>query len=157
MIAAFAKWVTQSPLSHFLRSHEWIVPLSQSIHILAVAVLLSTMVMIGFRLAFHGLNESWALERVARQIPLALGAFGVLLVTGTLQSIIEPEREFLNPAFYVKILLLTAAMIGTHRLLVMAKGRHAPENRIRLTAVSVAVLWVMAAICGRWISYLPPV
>lgn len=157
MLALFAKWLAQSPLSHFLRSYQWIVPVSQSIHILAVAVLLGTMVVIGVRLAVHGVGEAWSLQRVARQIPLALGAFGVLLATGTLQSIIEPEREFLNPAFGVKMLLLPAAVIGTHRLLVMARNRPAPGNRIRLVAVGVALLWVTAAICGRWIAYLQPV
>src|SRR5579863_7265411 len=46
----FAAWLADSGVSHDLQVAGWIIPLSQSIHILAIAMLLSSMLMIDLRI-----------------------------------------------------------------------------------------------------------
>ena len=50
MLREFAAWLAATPLSHTLQEVTWIVPASQSLHIMALAVVFSSALMINLRL-----------------------------------------------------------------------------------------------------------
>ena len=50
MFREFADWLTDTPLSKALQDQAWVVPTSQSIHILAVSIVFGSACMINLRL-----------------------------------------------------------------------------------------------------------
>ena len=50
MFRPFADWLADTPLSKTLQDHAWVVPTSQSIHILAVSIVFGSACMVNLRL-----------------------------------------------------------------------------------------------------------
>ncbi len=158
-LASFADWLSTTPLSLVISSVSWVVPLVQTIHILALAVVLSSVGMIGLRML--GQAGRTTVANTARHfVPWIWGALVVMLVTGVTLVIGEPGRSLTNAYFQWKMGLL---VLGT--LLVVGfqttVARNAPfwdvDHRHRplagVLAVSAFALFVTIAVLGRWIAY----
>lgn len=142
MIDDLIAWITASSVSAALRGQEWIVPLVQSLHILLVAALFGAAVLLALRV----LRESDGEAPLRRVIWLSLPG---LLATGLLLILAEPERQIGNPAFTLKLALLTVALV----LLALSARPGLPRPARRLAATSSLVLWAGIAVAGRWIAY----
>jgi hypothetical protein len=153
-------WLDHTALSQVIQVTNWVVPTVQTIHILAVAVVASSALMIDLRL----LGAFWA-DRPMRDVssrflPLVWWPLPLLLATGAIMIIGEPARSLKNPAFQLKMTLLVAALIVTG-LFQFLRARNAAfgdlESGPRATAVAVALvsmlLWCGIIFAGRWIAY----
>jgi hypothetical protein len=158
----FCLWLDQTPLSQAIQSHGGtIVPTVQTIHILSVAIVATSALMIGLRL-LGAFGRDQSLDRVAaRFLPLVWWPLPVLLATGTIMIIGEPARSLRNPAFQLKMALLVTAMIVTYvmqsklrRDPAFADRSRTPRGATRLTAVVSLLLWVGIIFAGRWIAYI---
>src|SRR6202012_215949 len=106
-------WIAQTALSQWIQVPGWVVPTVQPIHILAIAVVASSALMLDLRLigVFWGNRP---LETVkARFLPLIWWPLLLLFATGILMIAAEPARSLKNPAFQLKMLLLIAALVVT--------------------------------------------
>src|ERR1700692_2389459 len=112
-INALCVWIDATPLSQWMQVTNWVVPTVQTVHILAIAVVASSALMIDLRL----IGVFWAdrpLKAVSsRFLPLVWWPLLILLATGAIMIISEPARSLKNPAFQLKMLLLIAALIIT--------------------------------------------
>jgi hypothetical protein len=61
-----SKWLAATPLSHTIQDSGWVVPTLQTIHILGVAVLFSSAVLVDLRL-WRALQRDVALADVAQR------------------------------------------------------------------------------------------
>src|SRR6202011_4466117 len=106
-------WIDQTALSQAIQVTKWAVPAVQTVHILAIAVVASSALMVDLRL----IGVFWANRPVkdvmSRFLPLVWWPLLVLLATGVIMIIAEPARSLKNPAFQLKMLLLIAALIVT--------------------------------------------
>jgi len=50
MLQTFASWLLQTPASQIIQNVFWIIPLVHTLHILAIAVILSSVAMIDLRI-----------------------------------------------------------------------------------------------------------
>lgn len=165
MLAELSQWISQTQLNAVLSDtthlSTWlIIPMSQCIHILSVAVVLISVGVLNFSLlGIAGRHETFA--KLADQlIPWVWGALIVLFLTGTLQTIAEPARELLNTGFQLKMamLLLTATITLIYQITVKKDPNYwqnSPQHRQAgrtLAAVSL-VLWLGIAAAGRLIAY----
>jgi hypothetical protein len=50
MLQTFASWLSQTPASQIIQNVLWIIPLVQTLHILAIAVVLSSVAVIDLRI-----------------------------------------------------------------------------------------------------------
>lgn len=152
-------WIDQTALSQSIQVAGWVVPTVQTIHILAIAVVASSALMIDLRL----IGVFWAdrpVEAVrARFLPLVWWPLLVLLATGTIMIIAEPARSLKNPAFQLKMGLLMAALIVSW-LLQFLHRRNAAFGDVsgaRGAAATLAIvsmlLWSSIIFAGRWIAY----
>jgi hypothetical protein len=152
-------WIDQTALSQWIAAAGWVVPSVQTIHILAIAVVASSALMIDLRL----IGVFWANRPVeavkARFLPLIWWPLLVLLTTGIIMIIAEPARSLKNPAFQLKMLLLIAALTATWLFQVLHR-RNAAFGDVagpRAAAVTLAVvsilLWSSIIFAGRWIAY----
>jgi hypothetical protein len=137
MIAQFCQWLAVTKLSVAIQSAAWIVPATQTLHILLIATVMASVVLFTLR----GANAS----------PYALRGLWValpgLILTGAILIIAEPARELLNPIFLLKMLILVGACAIT------LATRRFPRFSLVLRPVSV-LLWVAVVVAGRWIAYL---
>jgi hypothetical protein len=154
----FCAWLEQSSLSQSLQSIAWVVPAVQTVHILAVATVLGSALLLNLRfLGLAGLDQPLA-RACARFLPAIWWALPVLMLTGAVLITGEPARSLKNPIFQLKMSLLIAALALTGLLqLGLARGgageTAAPRGAAILIALPSLVLWGAIVCAGRWIAY----
>jgi len=158
-LIAFCAWLEQTPPSEMIQSAGWIVPTVQTIHILSVALVMTSVLMIALRL-FGFLWRDQPFERVtARFLPLIWWPLLVLLLTGIVMIVGEPARALRNPIFQLKMALLLAALVATFAFLRLlrnpasAEPAAQPRAAPRVVAGISLLLWVGIVFAGRWIAY----
>jgi hypothetical protein len=160
MFRPFAEWLAKTPLSRTLQDQLWIVPTSQSIHILAVSVVFASACMINLRLLGVGRTGRSVSQLSGTLLPWMRRGLAVLLVTGLVQTITEPVRQFVTPAFWAKMTMILIVSIMTI-LYARAVHRNSPAwdsassrpAQGKAFAVVSTLLWVAIIACGRFIAY----
>jgi hypothetical protein len=161
MLREFATWIASTELSHSFQDHsDWLIPISQSIHIISVSILFTAAILISTRLLM-GANAGRTVSQLTKTLtPWMWGALGVLLLTGTVQTIAEPVRQFVTPVFWAKMIMIAVVMAMTTVFTATVRA-HAPSWDLaasrppaaRLFAISSIVLWVAIIVCGRFIGW----
>jgi hypothetical protein len=159
-LSEFSKWLAATPLSHIIQTTKWVIPALQTVHILSVAVVFSSAILVDLRL-WRLLNRDVPLPEVARRfLPTIWPVLLVLLITGSLLIIGEPKRSLLNSAFYLKMALLAVAIVLTAWLQwsLSSSPNFWDRNRGRrmagqLTATLSILVWCGILFAGRWIAY----
>ena len=160
MLHHFAVWLSDTPVSTFIQNVLWIIPAVQTLHILAIAAVLSSVAIIDLRifgLAGRGLSMT---DTAARFVPWIWWSLVVLAITGITLITGEPVRSLTNPAFQLKMVLL-AIGIAVTLLFQRTVSRNAgfwdssasAAAVIRIAAVVTLLLWFAIAVAGRWIAY----
>ena len=99
----FTEWLSQTSLSLAIQTHGWVIPTVQSIHIVAITVVVGSVFMIDLRvLGWAGRDQS-LLETTGRFGPWLSGALCVLLTTGLLMVIGEPTDKKRSEALFSAI------------------------------------------------------
>src|SRR5260370_25889505 len=116
MFRSFADWLSNTPLSKTLQDQSWVVPTSQSIHILAVSVVFGSACMINLRLLGVGSSGRNVSQLSNTLVPWMWRGLVVLLFTGLIQTITEPVRQFVTPMFWAKMVMISVvtAMTGLY-------------------------------------------
>jgi len=161
MMQQFSDWLAATFLSQLFAGMSWFVPTVQTLHILSIAVVVTTLGMLDFRL-LRLIRRGPPLQTLAGNfIPWTWRALGVLLVTGILLIITEPTRELMNDAFRLKMLMVLALVVLT--LVFQTANTREPgywsasPARRRLGAVlgiASLLLCVSIVAAGRLIAYL---
>ena len=160
MIDDLVRWLASTHASHFIRIVTWVIPTVQTIHILAISAVISAVMLIYLR-SFGVAMRGEARAEVARRfLPIIWYGVLVLLVTGVILIVGEPDRELPNPMFQLKMVLLVGALTLT--ALFQRPLRRNPgywdqtaarrAGAMMLSVVSLA-LWIGIVIAGRWIAY----
>ncbi len=159
-LSELSKWLAATPLSHTIQTSSWIIPTIQIIHILGVAVLFSSAVLVDLRI-WRLLERDIPLAQIARRfLPPIWPVLLILLVTGSLLIVGEPRRSLLNSTFYLKMALLAVAIMltaGLQRSISSSpnswdkdRGR---QLAARFAATASIALWCGILFAGRWIAY----
>ena len=156
----FCAWLDQTPLSQTIQTTGWVVPTVQTVHILAIAAVMASVLMIDLRL-LGVLGREQPVARVSERFrPVIWWTLPILLATGILMIIGEPVRSLENPIFQLKMALLVTAIIVTLSYQVPL-GRDpafwdltgSRRGVARIIAVLSLLLWVGIVFAGRWIAY----
>jgi hypothetical protein len=156
----FCAWLDQTPLSQTIQTIGWIVPTVQTVHILAIAAVMASVLMIDLRL-LGILGREQPVARVSGRFrPVIWWTLPILLASGMLMIIGEPVRSLENPIFQLKMGLLIAAIVATLSYQIPL-GRDpafwditgSRRGAARVIAVLSLLLWVSIVFAGRWIAY----
>ena len=160
MLSHFADWLSGTPASLFLQERLWIVPASQSVHIIGVSVVFASTMMVNLRVLGIGATGRTTAQLTDDLLPWVWRALAVLLVTGAIQTIAEPARQFVTPAFWAKMMLLCVAVALTAVLGKAMRRRGEPgilggtiPAWVRAVAIASIVVWIAVIVCGRLIGY----
>lgn len=159
----FCRWLQSTRLSLAISDHFWAIPLLQTIHILAIALVISSVFLINLRLAGVIGGEQSPDDVARRFLPFIWWPLPVLLVTGSLLISAEPARSLENPSFAIKMTLLVAAILLTtlfQRRLSTHPGYWQSTSRrrviARFLAIAAIAVWTGIVLAGRWIAYTQP-
>lgn len=149
-------WLHAQPIQQTLAGTFWVVPTVQTIHIICVAIVMSGALIIALR-GVGLAGKEWSLARWHQRFHTStIVALWVLLATGILMTIAEPERELMNWIFRGKMLAVVLTLIVAT---VMARGLRAATSErpagagVRIAAFVVLLSWMGIAAAGRWIAY----
>ena len=164
--APLGQWLGSTPLSHAargaLRSFDWLAPLDETLHILALTTLFATAAVLHLRLLGVVGRDRPVGPLARRLLPLTWSALAVLLLTGGLLVMNRPGRYLRSDMFVIKMGLVLLAVVWT---LVLQFGfsrntgfweQTGGRRMLAKSGAAVAlVLWSGAIVCGRWIAYAP--
>jgi hypothetical protein len=157
---ALCNWLAATPLSQAIAKIEWIIPAVQTVHILAVAMVLTAVLMLDRRLLQAGAHDPSMAWVARRFLPFIWWPLPVLLISGLTLIVGEPARTLKNPEFFLKMgLLLTAALVTLACQIPLRRDPdfwHSRTTRrwmARLLAVTSLLLFAGIAVAGRWIAY----
>jgi uncharacterized membrane protein len=153
---AFCDWLSNTRLSLTIQTVLWIIPAVQTIHILCVAIVMSSMAMLDLRLLGLAGRRKSISYTVHRFVPWVWWVLPIMAATGTVLIIGEPSRELLNPYFRAKMLMLATVILITLAVQLLNNKKAYWETRkgASILAGSVSLLlWVGIVTAGRWIAY----
>jgi hypothetical protein len=135
-----------------LTTHPWAYPALEVMHILGIALLLGSLVLLELRVWGRGADlPVRALARLA--LPVTGLGFGLIVLSGLLMFSTQAQELLANRAFIIKLALVQLAGLN-------AVAFHSRDGLERRDAVAKAQtvlstgLWLGAIASGRWIAYL---
>ncbi|HMB72877.1 MAG TPA: hypothetical protein VKQ06_04850 [Gammaproteobacteria bacterium] len=150
-------WIADSRLSDWVNSAAYIWPTLESIHFVSLCVLFGSLLIIDLRLI--GFFRDACAATVGHLSGLAIAAFSVNLVTGLLFFAGNTSKYVGNPAFEIKLILITAAGVNAlfYRLFLrrLAATQDVSTSSVCVGAVSLG-LWAGVIVCGRMITFYAP-
>ncbi|MET0292247.1 MAG: DUF6644 family protein [Steroidobacteraceae bacterium] len=149
---SFNEWLTGTAVSQMIQTTSWAIPGLQTIHIICLALLFITALMVTMRVLGRSWHEDAPRAVADRFLPVVWTCLVVLLITGSLLISAEPGRTLTNQSFYVKVVMIVLAVILT---LVVggAARRGAIGGAHKAMAVFSMLLWAGVIIAGRYIAY----
>jgi hypothetical protein len=160
-LQSFCKWLASTSPSQAIQTTEWIIPATQTVHIVAVAAVVTSALMIDLRL--FGIRwQDQAVAAVTRRfVPFIWWSLPVLLATGALLIVAEPARALQNPVFFLKMALLIGAICMTLACQVPLRKdprfwEVSPARRrgAQVMAALSLPFWIGIVFAGRWIAYV---
>ena len=158
-LAALAADIHGSGLAEWMRNTLRVLPVVESVHMLALAVLFGTILIVDLRLlGVPGTQR--AFSRISSELlPYTWWAFAASAITGALLFAVNAITYYGNTAFRIKMLLLLLAglnMLVFHRFTLRSIARWdtgQPEPAVRLAGALSLVIWVSVIVVGRWIGF----
>ncbi|MFC0252285.1 DUF6644 family protein [Massilia consociata] len=152
-----AEWAASLPLAQALREGAWLYPVVETVHIVGFAVLVGAVAM--FDLRVLGFGRQLPVQALARHLlPWSAGSMLLVVPTGLLLFIADPQSLLANRVFLLKLGLILAAGLnalafhaGPYRS-AAAWSQQAPALA-RLHALLSLGLWIAVIACGRMLAY----
>lgn len=152
----FYQWCDETTLGQGIRGVTWAFPLIETIHILALTVLLGGILLIDFRLLGIAVPRI-PVSRMARELASYINwSLLIIIVTGILLFLSEALKAYDNQAFRPKVTLLVLAMIFHYTVHGKATSDVSPSGPAwgKVAAVISIVLWFGVGTAGRAIGFV---
>jgi hypothetical protein len=159
-VASLLDWIQHTSLAVAIRDGLILFPLLESMHVIGLAVVFGTAVIVDLRLlGWATMHRSF--QRLAYDtLPWTLGAFGLTALTGALMFTANPTVYFHNGYFRVKVALLVLAALNalvfeltTRRRVLEWDLASVPPRGARVVAVVSLVIWIGVIMTGRMIGF----
>lgn len=148
-----------SALGEWMRSNLKAMPLVEATHVLAVAIVFGTILIVDLRLlgyphtrrSFHGLHEDL--------VRWTWGAFGIAVITGIMMVAPNASTYWRNVPFILKLLALFGAGVNMavfERVISRTAASWdtgPPPRAARAAAVLSILIWTTVIFLGRWIGF----
>ncbi|MFP6571272.1 MAG: DUF6644 family protein [Vicinamibacterales bacterium] len=148
------------PISEHI-GFTWWFPLLESIHVLAIGLVVGTILMVDLRLL--GLAAlRYPASRVTRElVPWTWIGFVVAFITGFGMFMAGATRYVENPAFQIKFMLLPLAALNmvwfqfrTMRTISAWDDTNVLPTTAKLAGATSLLLWIGVLLAGRWTGHL---
>jgi uncharacterized membrane protein YhdT len=147
--------IENSGLGNTIRESNWAFAVIESVHLLALAVMGGSVLLVDMRMLGLGLTERPVRELAQNTFRYMTLALVVLIVTGIGLFFSEAVKCFYSTPFWVKMSSLFLAILFTYtvRRRVVMGATDPARGTARTVAVLSLVLWFSVAASGRWIGF----
>ena len=158
-LLAMMTWLEHRPFAIAIAESTWLFPIVETVHVLALTVVVGSVAMMDLRLLGVGSKDRAASEVISSSLPWAWSAFAVAFVAGSMLFSSKAATYYVNLPFRIKMLCLALAAVN---MLVFhfytARGmaawdRGTPPRAARFAAACSLTLWVIIVATGRWIGF----
>jgi hypothetical protein len=156
MLLPFFQWLETAWLGQFIVGSNWLFPVIESAHLLALAVLGGSVLIVDMRLVRLGLRDRAVNEIAGEARPYMIGALVMMIATGVPLFLSEPIKCYYSPAFWVKMWTLAIAVLYTFTIRTRVTRAVPVRDTARLQVLAGALslaLWFTVASAGRWIGF----
>ncbi len=153
---SFFLWCEKTHLGLWIKNGTWTFATIETIHIMALAVLLGTLVVVDLRLLGFGMVRQSPSHLTRLMAPWTYSSLVVMVLTGICMFVSEANRLSRSGPFAFKMLLLILA-VGTHftiRAKVTGEGVRVGSRLPKVVAGLSIVFWFGVALAGRAIPFL---
>jgi hypothetical protein len=152
---AFSEWLSATPVSQIIQVTSWAIPSLQVVHIVCLATLFASAIVIALRVAGHGLAAEPLSTLAARFLSALWTCLLLLLISGSLLIVAEPGRTITNPVFYLKMSLLAVVIVITLWLGAVSRRQLERPSGLHVAAAALSLLlWAGIMVAGRYIAYV---
>ena len=152
----FVRWCDQSAVAEAIRQSVWMFPVIEAVHLLALALLGGSVLIIDLRLLGWGLLRQ-PVRDLARDLhPWMLAGLVGMLISGVLMFVSEAFKCYESPPFRLKMLLFAVAVLFTwtiRRKITLGAPDKATSWIGRVTALTSIGLWSGVGLMGRAIGF----
>lgn len=139
---------------------SWWFPLLESIHVVAIALVIGALLMVDLRL-LNVAARGYTVSRMSKELlPWTWVAFVIAVITGFGLFMTRANHYMENPAFQAKLALLALAGInmaifhfGANRSIAAWDGGK-PTVAARASAALSLLFWAGVILAGRWTGHL---
>jgi uncharacterized membrane protein YgdD (TMEM256/DUF423 family) len=157
----FALWLSTTSPSVYIQEHNsWTIPAIQSIHIVGIALVMGSVLMIDLRILGWAWADQTLRQTTSRFGPWLTGSLWLLLATGILMVVGEPVRELVTFSFWLKMALVAVGALVA-AIFQRTLRRHDQEwedtlvrrRSIKAFAIVTFLIWACIIVLGRLIAY----
>jgi len=156
MLLPFFEWCETLWLGQFVVGSNWLFPVIESVHLLALALLGGSILLVDFRLLGLGLRDRAVSELARDARPWMIAAVVAMVLTGIPLFLSEPIKCYYSTAFWIKMTTLPIALVFAFTVRTRVTRSESVRNTARrqqlVGALSIA-LWFTVAAAGRWIGF----
>jgi len=154
----FFDWCGRTWLGTAVRDTVWAFPLIETFHLLALAILLGSVLIVNLRVFGLGRRYYSSAAVLARQLePWMLVSIGVLIATGIPMFLSEPMKCYESYSFPIKMMLILigiASQFTIQRRWVMAGETDTSAGKAKLAACVSILIWTGVGLAGKGIPYV---
>ena len=153
----FFDWCGKTWLGSIVRDTTWAFPVLETFHLLALAILLGTVLIINLRafgIGVRYLSETWTDRELE---PWMVTSLAILIATGIPMFLSEPEKCYESYSFPIKMMLLVVAIVWHFAVQRKWSARNpalSPGFKGRLIASLSILLWLCIGVAGKGIPYV---
>ncbi len=155
-VLSFFTWCDNSALGEAIRGSLWLFPVIECFHLLALAVLGGSVLIVNLSLFGFGLGRRPSAQLWRSTWPWLAGSIAVMLLSGSLLFTSEAVKLYYHEAFWVKMTALLLALIFTatvQRRTALADPERITILRSRAVGLVSLLLWFTVGAGGRWIGF----
>jgi len=148
------QWFDDTAIGHFIAGNTWAFPLTETFHIMALAVMFGCIFLIDLRLLgvnFGGISHARLFRELNRYINWSTV---IIIVTGIMLFSSEATKAYENDAFRPKVVLLILALIFHYGVFNKAVRNEAVPSNAKLLAWTSLILWFGVGMAGRAIGFV---
>jgi hypothetical protein len=152
-------WLERTAIASALREGAWLYPAVETAHILAVATLFGSVLLLDLRIL--GASRPVPLAALARHaLRPVYAALPVIVATGSLMFVADASSLSANPAFRTKMALVPLALVNglAFERRWLRPLRDDPRATLpaaaKIAAAASLALWIAVLVCGRLIAYV---
>jgi hypothetical protein len=151
------QWLGHTAVGRAMQHSTYGVAIVEMVHLLALALLGGTILLVDLRLFGVGLKRQPASGLAQELAPLFWGSFAVIVLSGLIILSAEPMKCYYNTAFRAKMAILFVALLfhfTLHRNAVVSATKAVSPVWAKATAALSLLLWLAVGFAGRAIGFL---
>jgi hypothetical protein len=159
-IKAVLDWLQGTPAAAFMQESDWAFPAVETVHVLALTLVLGTIAMVDLRLLGWRGRAVAITTMTGDLLPWTWGSFVVAALSGSLLFITNAASYYGNLAFRLKMLVLLLAGLNmlvfelrtVRGVAAWNRGQPAPPAA-RLAGALSLFCWLAIVALGRWVGF----